>query len=342
MSYKILVYDTKPYDKEYFELLKDERFNIKYLDAKLDNQTAYLAKGYDAICIFVNEYVDKEIIDILLSFNIKLIALRSAGFNNVDLKYAFNKIHIVRVPAYSPYAVAEYAMALLLTLNRKTNKSYIRVREHNFSLIGLTGFDLKNKTIGVIGTGKIGRIFIDICLGFGCKVLAYDLFPYQDDRITFTTLEHLYKDSDIISLHIPLSKETQHLINKNSMALMKDGVYIINTSRGALVNSLDLLNNLKSKKIGGVALDVYEEEANLFFEDLSYEIIDDEIITQLISLPNTLITSHQAFLTKEALTNIVKTTLDNVIEFFEKDTLVNEVCYQCSKKGNCAKKGRCF
>jgi D-lactate dehydrogenase len=340
--YKVLFYDTKSYDQEYFDLIKTDKIKVEYIESKIDARTATLAKGFDVVCIFVNDDVNSTVIDILVESGVKLIALRSAGYNNIDLKHAYKRIHVVRVPAYSPYAVAEYAMALLLTLNRKTNKAYIRVKDHNFSLKGLTGFDLHNKTIGVIGTGKIGRIFIDICLGFGCNVIASDPYEYEDSRITWVSNEEIYKRSDIISLHCPLLKETNHLINKDTISQMKDDVIIINTSRGALINSLDLLNGIRSKKIAGVALDVYEEEANVFFEDFSYEIIDDEVLTQLISMPNVLITSHQAFLTKEALINISQTTYDNIIEYFEKETLVNEVCYQCPKKGNCDHLKRCF
>ncbi|MDR1697399.1 MAG: 2-hydroxyacid dehydrogenase [Erysipelotrichaceae bacterium] len=342
MKYKVLVYDTKDYDRENFELLKGTDFDIDYLDTKIDINTAKLAKGYHAVCVFVNDNVNKAVIDVLYRAGIRLLALRSAGYNNVDVTYIYQKIHVVRVPDYSPYAVAEHAIALLLSLNRKIHKAYNRTRDHNFSLSRLQGFDLHGKTIGVIGTGKIGRVFIDICLGFGMKVLAYDAFPYEDKRINFVDLETLYQQSNIISLHVPLLNDTKHMINAKSIAMMKDDVIIINTSRGGLINSSDLLDGLIKRKIGGAALDVYEEEASIFFEDFSYEIIQDEVITRLIALPNVLLTSHQAFLTKEALSNIVTTTLNNIKDFFQDKPLQNEICDACKKAATCEKKHRCF
>lgn len=256
-------------------------------------------------------------------------------------------LHIARVPAYSPYAVAEHAFALILSLNRHIHKAYIRSRDFNFNLESLTGFDLHDKTIGVIGTGKIGRVFIDIAKGFGMKVIAYDPYPIScNDEIKYATLDDLYTQSDIISLHCPLSVENHHLINKESISKMKDGVMIINTSRGGLINSTDLLEGLKSKKIGSVGLDVYEEEANLFYHDNSFKIIDDDVLSLLISLPNVLITSHQAYLTKEALGNIAETTIKNIEQFFSNEFIENELCYHC-EKGNMEKcyrnrKKNCF
>lgn len=342
---KICFFDTKPYDKIYFEALKDQYdIEIEYYEPKLGPKTAFMAKGYEAVVAFVNDAIDKETIQTLHDNGVKLIAMRCAGYNNVDFKAAYEKIHVVRVPAYSPYAVAEHAMALLLTLNRKIHRAYVRTREFNFSLNGLTGFDLHGKTIGVIGTGKIGSIFMDICKGFGMKVIAYDPYPLKDSDIRYVPLEQLCKESDIISLHCPLTKDTFHLINEKTIDTMKKGVYIINTSRGALINSEDLLEALKAFRIGGACLDVYEEETELFYEDMSYTIVQDDVLARLISMPNVIVTSHQAFLTNEALHNIAETTLSNCREFFDDKAVTNEVCYQCSKGEACPKKNnqKCF
>lgn len=325
---KICFFDTKQYDKTYFELLKDQyNIEIEYFEPKLGPKTAFMAKGYEAVVVFVNDTIDEETINILYENGTRLIAMRCAGYNNVDFKTAFQKVHVVRVPAYSPYAVAEHAIALLMTLNRKIHRAYTRTRDFNFSLNGLTGFDLHGKTIGVIGTGKIGRIFIDICNGFGMKVIAYDPFPIKDSNIQYVSLEELCKDSDIISLHCPLTKDTYHMINKETIGMMKKGVYLVNTSRGALINSEDLLEALKAEKLGGACLDVYEEETELFYEDMSYTVIHDDILSRIISMPNVIVTSHQAFLTKEALHNIAETTLTNCKSYFENSVLDNEVCY---------------
>ena len=335
---KICFFDTKPYDKTYFDLLKEKyNIDIEYFEPKLGPKTAFMAKGFEVVVAFVNDTLDAETITVLHENGTRLIAMRCAGYNNVDFKQAYEKIHVVRVPAYSPYAVAEHAMALLQTLNRKIHKAYTRTRDFNFSLSGLTGFDLHGKTMGVIGTGKIGRIFVDICKGFGMKVLAHDPFPIKDSDIHYVPLEELCRESDIISLHCPLTKDTFHLINSDTIGRMKDGVYLINTSRGALVNSEDLLEALKAEKIGGAGLDVYEEETELFYEDMSYAIIKDDILARIISMPNVIVTSHQAFLTKEALHNIAETTLSNCQEYFEDKTLSNEVCYQCSRGEACPK-----
>lgn len=342
---KICFFDTKPYDKIYFELLKSQYdIDIEYFETKLGPKTAFMAKGYEAVVAFVNDTIDEKTINILYENGVKLIAMRCAGYNNVDFKAAFRKIHVVRVPAYSPYAIAEHAMALLLTINRKIHKAYSRTRDFNFSLNGLTGFDLHGKTMGVIGTGKIGRIFIDICKGFGLKVIAYDPFPLKDTDIHYVSLEELCKEADIISLHCPLTKDTYHMINHKTIDLMKKGVYLINTSRGALIDSEDLLEALKAEKIGGACLDVYEEETELFYEDMSYAIIRDDVLARIISMPNVIVTSHQAFLTQEALNNIAETTLANCREFFDDKALSNEVCYQCSKGEPCPKEKnqRCF
>lgn len=343
---KIAFFDTKEYDIESFNpIVKERNIEVKYFEPKLSIDTVGLTKGFGGVCIFVNDSVTKEVIDELYKNGVKAIFLRCAGFNNVDLKAAFGKIHVYRVPAYSPYAVAEHAMALYLASNRRIHKAYNRVREYNFSLSGLTGNDLYGKTVGVIGTGKIGRIFINICKGFGMNVIAYDLYPLKDSDIKYVSLEELFKESDVISLHCPLTEETAHLINKDSIALMKKGVAIINTSRGGLINSKDLLEGIKERKIGTVCLDVYEEESDIFFENKSGHIMDDSTLLQLIAMPNVLITSHQAFLTKEALNNIAETTVKNIIRFNNDEPAVDEeVCYRCGNQENCAKKrnAKCF
>ncbi|BCJ96096.1 2-hydroxyacid dehydrogenase [Anaerocolumna cellulosilytica] len=342
---KICFFDTKPYDKVYFDTFK-EKFDIEidYFESKLNVDTAVMANGYEAVVAFVNDTIDTKTIDILYKGGVRIIAMRCAGYNNIDFKAAYDRIHVVRVPAYSPYAVAEHAMALLLTLNRKIHRAYNRTKEHNFSLVGLTGFDLHGKTMGVVGTGKIGRIFIDICKGFGMEVIAYDPYPAKDTDIQYVSFEELCKRSDIISLHCPLTKDTHHLIQKDALTIMKPGVVIINTSRGALINSEDLLNAIKEEKVGGAGLDVYEEETEFFYEDLSYSIMRDDILSGLISMPNVIVTSHQAFLTKEALSNIAEVTLQNLKDYFDGNGLENEICYQCTKQNHCDKNphNRCF
>ena len=338
---KIAFYDTKQYDIDSFSKF-DNKNEFKYFDTRLTSDTVYLANGYDAICIFVNDIVDKDIIDKLVEYGIKLILLRCAGYNNVDLKYCYGKIHVFRVPAYSPYAVAEHAMALLLTLNRKIHKAYIRTRNFNFEIQGLEGFDLKDKTIGVIGTGKIGKVFINICKGFSMKVIAYD--TYQSENIEYVSLEYLLANSDIISLHCPLTKDTYHLIKTETINLMKRKPIIINTSRGGLINTKDLINAIKSKQISGACLDVYEEESNIFFKDYSSEIIEDETLLELISMPNVIVTSHQAYLTKQALDNIAQTTIRNMNDYINSGYGENELCYGCGKVDECMKNRnkKCF
>ncbi|MBR2999971.1 MAG: 2-hydroxyacid dehydrogenase, partial [Oscillospiraceae bacterium] len=304
-----------------------------------------LAKGCDVVCVFVNDTVNEAVIDKLYEFGVKMVALRCAGYNNVDLQRAYGKVHVVHVPAYSPYAVAEHAAALLLTSIRRIHKAYNRTRESNFSLNGLTGFDLHGKTVGVIGTGKIGRIFIDICRGFGMSVIAYDKFPAKDSGIEYVTLDELFKRSDIISLHCPLTDETRHMIDQDAIFKMKEGVVIINTSRGALIDTEALLGGLLARMIGAACLDVYEEEADVFFEDRSGHILNDDILARLISLPNVIVTSHQAFLTNEALNNIAETTVNNIRSYFDNDGLCdNELCYRCGNIETCKKerKQRCF
>ena len=326
---KIAFFDSKLYDKIWFDTINNKyNYDIHYFENKLNSETAILARGFDAVIGFVNDEINKETIDKLYKNNIRILAMRSAGYNNVDLKAALNKIHVVRVPWYSPYSIAEHAMALLLCLNRKIHRAYSRTRDRNFSLNGLTGFDLHGKTVGVIGTGKIGKVFIDICRGFGVNILAYDPYPDTNSNINYVSLEELFKMSDIISLHCPLTKYTHHIINKDSLSKMKDGVYIINTSRGALIESEDLVDALKTGKVGAAGLDVYEEESDFFFEDCSELIIKDDVLTVLSSMPNVLITSHQAFLTNEALENIARTTLKNLHQFFNNELLENEVIYK--------------
>ncbi len=342
----VAFFDTKAYDKPSFEHYGSEHdMQFRFLETKLNEDTVELAKGCDAVCVFVNDTVNAAVIDRLYAMGVKLIALRSAGYNNVDVQAAFGKIHVVHVPAYSPYAVAEHAMALLLTSVRRIHKAYNRTREFNFSLSGLTGFDFHGKTAGVIGTGKIGRIFIDICRGFGMKVIAYDRFPATDSGIEYVTLDELFARSDVISLHCPLTDETRHMINAAAIEKMKKGVVIVNTSRGGLIEAEALLEGIKARKIGAACLDVYEEEADIFFEDRSGHILNDELLSRLISMPNVIVTSHQAFLTEEALNNIAETTVGNILSYFENDGICdNELCYRCGNIERCKKerKEKCF
>lgn len=324
---KIAFFDTKPYDRLWFDKLNTD-FNIKYLDYKLTPDSAAAARGCKAVVAFVNDTINNETIDELCALGVKLVALRCAGYNNVDLKYAKDKIDVVRVPVYSPYAVAEHTMALLLTLNRKIHKAFIRTRDFNFSLNGLTGFDLRGKTAGVIGTGQIGRIFIDICKGFGMNVIAYDPYPMENSNIEYVTIDKLFAESDIISLHCPLTKDTRYIINERSLAKMKEGVVILNTSRGQLIDSDALLQSLKDGKVRGAGLDVYEEETALFFEDYSSTIVQDDVLARLVSLPNVIMTSHQAFLTEEALQKIAEVTLFNLHQFYNGEVLTNAVAYK--------------
>lgn len=342
---KIAFFDTKPYDRERFDILSPNYgLELKYLESKLSPHSAVLAEGCDGVIAFVNDTINAETVDKLYDMGIRVIALRSAGYNNVDFKAAFGKIHVLHVPAYSPYAVAEHAMALLLSLNRKIHRAYSRTRDHNFSIVGFTGYDMYGKTVGIIGTGKIGRVFIDICRGFGMNVIAYDPFPIPDSGIEYVGLDELFARSDIISLHCPLTKETHHIIDEHALSTMKDGVYIINTSRGALIDTEALLEAIKSRKVGAVGLDVYEEEADFFFEDVSGDILEDDKLARLLTMPNVLVTAHQAFLTREALDNIASTTLENLKAFFADEPLRNEVCYYCGKVSTCDRlhKERCF
>lgn len=321
---RVAFFDTKPYDKKWFDRL-DKSFEITYFEDKLNSDTAILCKGFDAVIAFVNDNIDSDTVQKLIKYNVKAVAMRCSGYNNIDFKAIGNKIPVLRVPVYSPYAVAEHAMALFLCLNRKINKAYNRTREFNFSINGLQGFDLNGKTAGIIGTGQIGRIFIKICKGFGMNILAYDPYPIENSDFEYTDLDTLYKKSDIISLHCPLTPESRHILNADSFSKMKDSVYIINTSRGGLIESESLLDALKSSKIAGAGLDVYEEESELFFEDYSSRIIDDDILSLLVSLPNVIITSHQAFLTDEALKNIAEITIGNLNDFFAGRPLKNQI-----------------
>lgn len=323
-------YDAKPYDKIWFDRLKgDYGISFKYIENKLNPETASLAANCEGVVAFVNDTLDAETIDALCQNGNRLIAMRCAGYNNIDFNAAEGRITVVRVPAYSPYAVAEYAMALLFALNRKIHRAYLRTRDFDFSIDGLTGFDLHGKTVGVIGTGKIGRVFIDICRGIGMRTLAYDLYPSPDCPAEYTDLDTLYAESDVISLHCPLTRDTHHIINRQSLSRMKDGVMLINTSRGSLINAEALLEAIKSHKIGGAGLDVYEEETELFYEDFSDTIIQDDILARLLSMPNVIITSHQAFLTDEALRNIATVTLENIRAFLDNAPLKNKICLQC-------------
>ena len=340
----IAFFDAKDYDIESFNKSNRKNIEIKFLETKLTETTAKLAEEYDVVCVFVNDIVSERVIDILVENGVRLIALRCAGYNNVDIEYAYGKIHVVRVPAYSPYAVAEHAMALLLTSVRRIHKAYNRTKEFNFSLTGLTGFDLHGKTVGVIGTGKIGRIFVDICRGFGMNVIAYDKYPIKDSDIEYVSIDDIWEKSDIISFHCPLTDENRHMVNADTIEKMKKGVVLLNTSRGALIDSAALLDGIKQRRIGAACLDVYEEDSDVFFHDFSGHIVEDDTLARLISMPNVIVTSHQAFLTNEALENIADTTFSNIEEFFENDSCSNEVCYNCEIIGNCPQehKGKCF
>lgn len=347
-SIKIAFFDAKPYDIESFDQTnKDFGFKITYFPNHLTPGTASLAQGHEAVCAFVNDILSKETLETLFQQKVRFIALRAAGYNNVDFQTAFQKIHIARVPTYSPHAVAEHAVALMLTLNRKIHRAYLRTHDNNFSLNGLLGFDMRGKTVGVIGTGQIGKALIEILKGFGMRVLAYDSFPdkaYQEKTgFDYTDLNTLYRESDIVSLHCPLNKETYHLIGREALAKMKHGVMLINTGRGALIDSKNLIEGLKTGQVGFAGLDVYEEESDYFFEDRSSTVITDDLLARLLSFNNVVITSHQGFFTQEAMQNIARTTLNNAKEFFTGQKLTNEICYKCSTT-SCPRKttGKCF
>ena len=328
MAYKIAFFGAKPYDIASFDKVNEKyNYDIRYYKGHLNPNNVVLTQDTDVVCIFVNDAADAAVIDAMVDNGVKLLALRCAGFNNVDLKAAKGKLPVVRVPAYSPYAVAEYSLALMLSLNRKIHRAYWRTRDGNFSLNGLMGFDMHGKTIGIIGTGKIAKILIRLLIGFGMRILAYDLNPDMkfagEEGISYVSLDELYRESDIISLHCPLTDQTKYMIDKDSIDKMKEGVMIINTGRGQLINTNDLIEGLKEKKIAAAGLDVYEEEGEYFYEDKSDKIIDDDVLARLLSFNNVIVTSHQAFFTKEALHNIAETTLQNIEDFRCHRPLVN-------------------
>ena len=330
MAYKIAFFGAKPYDIASFDKVNEKyNYDIRYYKGHLNPNNVVLTQDTDVVCIFVNDTADAAVIDAMVDNGVKLLALRCAGFNNVDLKAAKGKLPVVRVPAYSPYAVAEYSLALMLSLNRKIHRAYWRTRDGNFSLNGLMGFDMHGKTIGIIGTGKIAKILIRLLKGFGMRILAYDLYPDMkfagEEGISYVSLDELYRESDIISLHCPLTDQTKYMIDKDSIDKMKEGVMIVNTGRGQLINTNDLIEGLKEKKIAAAGLDVYEEEGEYFYEDKSDKIIDDDVLARLLSFNNVIVTSHQAFFTKEALHNIAETTLQNIEDFRCHRPLVNEV-----------------
>lgn len=319
---KVAFFDAKRYDMESFERSNRDRYALSYIPAALDSNTAMVAKGHKAVCIFVNDRCDAEVVETLAAQGVELVALRCAGFNNValDACEAYG-ISVARVPAYSPYAVAEHAVGLVLMLNRHLHHAYLRNRYGYFVLDGLTGFDMHGKRVGVVGTGKIGQCVIKILLGFGCQVLALDAYPSSEVSswagVDYVAPEQLLSKSQIITLHVPLSPDTRHLINRSAIDQMKDGVMLINTSRGELVDTRALIEGLKSGKIGAAGLDVYEEEAGVFFKDFSSQVLTDDLLARLLTFNNVVVTSHQAFLTEEALSNIADTTLDNLQEFEE-------------------------
>lgn len=341
---KIALFDAKPYDEKYFNENLPEGCKITCFSSKLDGTTYPLAKGYDAVVAFVNDTVDKTVVEGLCALNVKLIAMRCAGVNNVDIKACYRKIHVVRVPSYSPEAVAEHTVALLMTSVRRIHKAYNRTRDFNFSLSGLEGFNIFGKTVGVVGTGRIGKAFISIMKGFKAEIIAYDKFPDKNLDVKYVDMDTLIKNSDIISLHCPLTDENFHLIDDDAIVKMKKGVVILNTSRGALIDADALLKGIKERKVGAACLDVYEEESDIFFEDKSGHILGDDVLARLLTMPNVIITSHQAFLTEEALSAIAQTTYENIIDFFSDKPLKNEICYHCDGIEDCKKKKKekCF
>ncbi|MBR3505802.1 MAG: 2-hydroxyacid dehydrogenase [Lentisphaeria bacterium] len=340
-AFRIAIFDTKPYDQFFFEEENQKYgFDITYFEAKLRPRTANLTAGFDAVCAFVNDELDEQVMEQLHKNGVKLVAMRCAGYNNVNLQAACKfGIQVVRVPQYSPYAVAEYALALLMTLNRKVHRAYNRVREGNFSISGLMGFDLRGKTIGVIGTGKIGRTFIGLLRGFGMRVLAYDPYPNPEHarelNFEYVPLETVFRESDIISLHCPLTPENHHMINDETIAMMKKGIVLINTSRGRLIHSAALVNGLKSGRIGAAGLDVYEEETDYFFEDRSDCAVLDDILARLMTFPNVIVSSHQAFFTAEAERNIAGTTMKSFGDFAAGRMLENSICLHCDGLKQC-------
>lgn len=324
---KIAMFDTKSYDKSWFDKMNQNRYEIHYFEGKLTEDTVSLTKGYEVVCAFVNDDINAYVIEQMEANGVKLLAMRCAGYSNVDIQAAYGRIPVVRVPAYSPYAVAEFAIGLLMTVNRKLHKAYNRTREYNFNISGLTGVDLYGKTVGVIGTGKIGQVFVNICKGFGMRVLAYDIYPNESLGYEYVDLDTLFKESDVISLHCPLTDKTWHILDEEAIRKMKPQCFIVNTSRGGLIDSKALLDALLERRLGGAGLDVYEEEAEFFFEDHSEKGITDATLALLATMPNVVITSHQAFLTEEALSNIAKVTFDNIGAFFAGERLENEVVF---------------
>lgn len=332
-SYKIAVFDAKPYDQDSFDRVNEKYgFELKYCREHLDINNVLLASGCDAVCIFVNAIVDAAVIDKLCALGVKLIALRCAGFNNVDIVYAKDKIKVARVPEYSPHAIAEHTLALMLSLNRKTHRAFLRTKESNFSLNGFLGFDMYGKNVGVVGTGRIGKTVIGVLKGLGMNILAYDLYPdykfAEEMGIAYVSLDEIYEKSDVITLHCPLTKETEYMICDESLNKMKQGVMIINTGRGKLINTKHLIEGLISQKVGYAGLDVYEEEGNYFYEDFSDKVMADDVLARLLSFNNVILTSHQAFFTKEAMGNIAETTMSNISDFFLGKKLTNEVAYK--------------
>ncbi len=346
---KIAFFDARPYDIESFEKIsQDTNFKITFFKNHLTPETASLTQGFQAVCVFVNDVINKEVIDVLERNGITLVAIRATGYNNVDIKTIFKRIHVVRVPTYSPHAVAEHAVALMLALNRNIHRAYYRARDNNFALNGLLGFDMYGKTAGIIGTGEIGKITINILKGFGMEILAYDIYPdkayAKQTKFNYTDLETIYRKSDIISLHCPLTAETHRLIDGPAIAKMKHGVMIINTSRGLVIDTRALIEGLKNGQVGFAGLDVYEEESKYFFEDFSNKLITDDSLARLLSFNNVIVTSHQGFFTKEALHNIALTTIENIRAYFTEQKLPNEICYQCSAGASCPRQvtGKCF
>lgn len=323
---KIAFYSTKPYDRIWFEPLgKEYGYDIHFIEFPCTRETLFMAKGCDAICVFVNDHIDSDMIETLYDMHVKGILLRSAGFNNVDMKATEDKLTVLRVPSYSPEAVAEFAMAVLLTLNRCIHKAYNRTREFNMSLQGLMGTDLHGKTAGIVGTGRIGQAMIRICQGFGMEIIAYDPYPNSQLQVSYVSREELFRRADVISLHCPLTSQTRHMVNRETIAMMKEKVFLINTSRGSLIDTDSLIEGLLQKKFGGVGLDVYEEEEGIFYEDCSGEIIEDEKLARLTTFPNVLITSHMGFFTNEAMEAIARVTMENAYALDNGLPLKNQV-----------------
>lgn len=329
MKMRIALFDTHEFEREYFTQANSKfDFDLTFFDVKLNEETVPLVHGFDVVCPFVHGVLNAAVLREIRNSNIQLIALRSVGFNHVDLEEAFKlDLKVLRVPEYSPYSVAEHAVALILALNRKLYRSYSRVREGNFSLDGLVGFDLFNKTVGIIGTGKIGSVMINMMKGFGCEIIAYDPYPNPNlkDVYYVSSVSELYKHSDIISIHIPLTPNTHYFIDEAAIEQMKKGVMIINTGRGALIDTQALIAGLKSGQVGYAGLDVYEEEEKFFFEDLSNEVIQDDVLARLMTFPNVIVTAHQGFLTREALANIAETTLQNISDWAQGKPLTNQL-----------------